>query len=110
MLFHKRIENIDFPVVDNHLERVAEGRELLKEGRPLSEMRTPLVGYSDKELRQKREEFIRHVEGKNPTEKRKLLERLRKSCDEADQREEGGSSELNWEINIVTALMDGEEL
>ncbi len=39
-------------IVRSHMMRIREGKELLQTGKPLSEMKTPQVGFSEDDIRE----------------------------------------------------------
>ena len=55
------ISRCSVEVARNHLERSEEGRKLLRDGRSLNEMTTPLAGLTDKQTRERKGDFVKRM-------------------------------------------------
>ncbi len=97
-------ENI-FKSVRSHLLRVKEGRQLLKEGRSLSEMTTPIEGPSNEYLQLKRQEFINGLHGMDKDALDKLLQDTDEHILKIRERNVAGESELLWQRTVILDIL-----
>ena len=94
----------------SHFGRAREGKELLKEGKSLSEMTTPIDGPSKEYLFLQRKRYIKQVSNMNNESLVKELERIEKRVERALNSEMVGTSELEWRRIIVMDKMESSKL
>lgn len=94
--------------VISHRRRAKEGSKLLKKGKPLSEMETPIEGPSSETLKRQRKKFISTLQDMERPDLEQLSVKLEESVEKASQNPEGGTSELEWQRNIVNTILEEE--
>ena len=99
-IFRKAIET-----AKNHLARVEEGSKLLKQGRSLDEMTTPITGLSAEETLERRGEYLRYIGEMDISRLRKHLAMVKHQINNALEREEGGTSEHEWQRNAILRVL-----
>lgn len=77
----------------------------MAQGRPLSEMTTPAIGMTDEENRERRDQFIALINRMTKPELEKRLDQINSQVELRLQKEEKGTSELEWQ-----RIMVGDEL
>ena len=92
---HNYIEQM-IRTAQNHNERAAEGRRLLSEGRPLSEMRTEITGLSGEQNHQRREDFITLLKGKDIKDLNWMFGNTMYQLHRRYEHPDKGTSELEW--------------
>ena len=83
----------------NHLDRVKEGRALLKSGRSLSEMLTESIGLSIEEMAQRRQEYLDDLKKMDTQFLTSVYNNTMYQLHRRYKDEDGGSSELEWRVN-----------
>ena len=91
-IFRKSVET-----AINHRARAREGKQLLKEGKTLNEMQTPITGLSESEMLERRQAYIDNLTVKSPIELENLLTMVEAQLKKREEGEEKGTSELNWQ-------------
>lgn len=94
------VENI-LKSAKSHLQRAREGRDLLKKGRPLSEMTTPIEGPSDEYLLSKRKIFIDGLQDKDKESLNKLLHDTDERILQISKGKIAGYSDLLWQRTVI---------
>lgn len=84
---------------ENHLARVKEGRNLLKNGRSLSEMLTEQIGLTIEEMTQRRKEYLEELERMDNEFLSFVYKNTMYQLHRRYEDEDGGTSELEWRVN-----------
>lgn len=85
----------------NHIARAEEGALLLANGRPLSEMTTPITGMTTEENIERRTDFLEFINQKDEAGLRKLLAMVEHQIEVALSRPLQGTSELYWQRIVI---------
>ncbi len=87
----------------SHVERSREGRELLKRGVPLSEMKTPIEGATPGQLTASRQTYLDRLEGMSHEQLKTHLGKVEKQIGRLLDTDLVGTSELEWRRNVIKA-------
>jgi|GEM_PF-4544150 len=90
----------------NHIARVKEGRELLSQGKPLSEMKTEITGASDELFRRRRQLDLDRINSMTKEELEKQLTTVRQMIDSVSHSKHGGTSEFEWERIMIEKKLE----
>lgn len=85
----------------NHIARAEEGYFLLANGRPLSEMTTPVTGLTFEETLERRNDFIEFINQMDEAGLRKHLDMVEHQIEVALSRPVQGTSELYWQRIVI---------
>jgi hypothetical protein len=92
----------------SHIKRAKEGQQLMQEGRPLSEMKTPVEGPTEEYVRLKRQEFIDRVQSMDNNSLEGLLKETEDSIKRLSGVELAGNSELLWQRIVILEKLEPE--
>ena len=92
--FRKIIET-----AENHKKRAAEGRRLLEQGRPLSEMDTEPIGLSIEETVARRQGFVNNLKNMKDDLLSWVFGNTMYQLHRRYEDEDKGTSELEWQVN-----------
>ena len=90
----------------SHLQRAKEGSQLLKEGKSLSEMKSPIEGPTEEYLRLKRQEFVEGLQYMKKASLRELLKETDEHILKLSEIKLAGNSELLWQRTVILAKLD----
>lgn len=89
----------------SHLQRAKEGSRLLKEGKSLSEMRSPIEGPTEEYLLLKRQEFVNGLQNMKKDSLQELLKETDEHILRLSQKKLAGNSELLWQRIVILAKL-----
>ncbi len=105
MWANKDIFRRSIKIAKNHMDRAREGKKLLEEGRPLSEMKTSLFGLTAEDTLERRSHYLKFIGEMDESSLRDCLEKVELQIYTALNREEKGTSELEWQRNAIRQLL-----